>query len=237
MENVAHRQKMLQKSLESGLEFLSVQEQLEKLLFAVLPKGDVCELAEQLLKKFAHLYAILTAEPEELMQVHGLNSRTAEYLHSLPDYLGIFQRSFLRNANKTQSLHTTEEMGNYVQTFFNHKMIEAFYLVSLRSDGCVIRFDKISEGTLDETAVYVRRIARCAILNEADTVLLAHNHPGGRLVPSISDVQSTREIVESLYVLGIAVSDHFIVSGCDWISMKELGTLPQPTKRFGLVHG
>lgn len=221
-----HRQRMIQKSLESGLEFMPEHEQLEMLLYAVIPRGNTNELAIDLLKKFGTLYAVVTAVPAELMEVKGVGKRAAEFLHSLPDYLGIVQRSQMFGDNKALVLQTTEEMGNYAQTLFNHKMVEAFYLISLSHSGRVIRFDKISEGTLDETAVYVRRIAKRAILNDAAGVILTHNHPGGKMIPSVSDVQSSREIVESLHILGVKVLDHIIVSGCEWVSMKELGTLP-----------
>ena len=220
-----HRQRMLQKAKDSGLEFLPEHEQLEILLFAVIPRGNTNGIAIDLIRRFGSIAGVITAQPGELTRSPGVGGRVAAFLNQLPDYLGIVQRSQMFGENKALVLETTEEMGNYAQTLFNHKETEAFYLISLSYSGRVIRFDKISEGDVDETAVYVRRIARCAIINEASDVILVHNHPSGKLVPSITDIQRTREIVENLRVLGVSVKDHIIVSGCAWMSMREDGMM------------
>lgn len=215
-----HRGRIDLKSHLMGLEFLEEHEQLEKLLFAVIPRGNTNDIAHKLLDEFRTLYGVLTADVDRLKEVEGVGVRTAEFLHDLPALLGITQRCLI-NGEKRPSLKTVTEMGNYVKTLFFGKVIENLYMVSLNSAMRVIRFDKISEGTSTSADVSMHKIAKTAILNEATSVVLAHNHPGGRLEPSMNDLTLTRDVEEALNRLNISLADHFIVTSGSWYSIKK----------------
>jgi DNA repair protein RadC len=76
----------------------------------------------------------------------------------------------------------------------------------------------ISEGTLDEAAIYMREIIGAALNNNAVGVILTHNHPSGHISPSKNDLEATRQIVDSLKVVNIFTSDHIIVAGDTYYS-------------------
>ena len=84
----------------------------------------------------------------------------------------------------------------------------------------------IGIGTLTQAKVHAREVFKAAILASADSILLAHNHPGGLPVPSAGDLQATRTLVWAGRRLGIEVKDHIIVvpSG-EFVSMHESGFL------------
>ena len=67
-----HRGRLDEKSRIIGLEFLEEHEQLEKLLFAVIPRGDTNAIAHALLNRFGSVYGVLTAEVEHLREVQGV---------------------------------------------------------------------------------------------------------------------------------------------------------------------
>lgn len=217
-----HRSRIDAKAAQMGLEFMEEHEQLEKLLFVAIPRANTNETAHALLQNFGSIYGVLTAEVEELCRVPGVGRRTAEFLHDLLPLMGIVERSAMRNdSHKLPVLTTTCEMGDYAKTLLYGKLVECFYLISLNGSRRVIRFDKISEGTSEETAVYVQRIVKTANMNHAKYVILVHNHPGGSLTPSLSDLDSTREAAQALQCVGVTLLDHFIVSRGEWFSMRE----------------
>ena len=59
-------------------------------------------------------------------------------------------------------------------------------------------------------------MTKLAVLADASSVVLVHNHPGGKMEPSYADCMLTREIDEALRVLGIQLRAHFIVSDGKW---------------------
>ncbi len=215
-----HRSRIDEKSRLMGLEFLEEHEQLEKLLFAVVPRGNTNGIAHALLDRFGSLYGVLTADVNQLKTVEGVGTRTAEFLHDLLPLLGIAERSMMSDKEKP-ILDTVDKMGEYAKSLFYGKVVENLYMISLNSAMRAIRFDKISEGTATAASVSLHTIAKRAILNEAYAVILTHNHPGGRLEPSVADLTLTREISEALSKLDIILADHIIVACGKWYSIKN----------------
>ena len=52
-------------------------------------------------------------------------------------------------------------------------------------------------------------------------MIVAHNHPSGNALPSEEDVAFTTRLGEALSVLGVELSDHIIVAGTDYVSLRE----------------
>lgn len=213
-----HRSRLDEKSRIMGLEFLEEHEQLEKLLFAVIPRGNTNDIAHALLEEFGSIYRVLTADIKQLKSVEGVGTRTAEFIHDLLPLLGIVKRS-IQGDGDNPLLDTVEKMGEYAKTLFYGKLVESLYMISLNSAMRVIRLDKISEGTATNASVSLHKIAKSAILNEAYAVILTHNHPGGRTEPSITDLTLTREVQEALSKLDVILADHIIVARGGWHSI------------------
>lgn len=214
-----HRKRIDKKARLMGLEFLEEHEQLEKLLFAVIPRGNTNELAIRLIKEFGSISGVLSASVEQLKSVDDVGPRTAEFLHDLMPLLGIVQRSSMTNGKGKIVIDSPEKRGEFAKTFFYGKLVENLYMVSINSSGQVICTDKISEGTSTIASVSLHLIAKRAILNEVYAVMLMHNHPGGKLEPSMADISLTREVKEALSALDVALVDHIIVACGKWISM------------------
>jgi hypothetical protein len=75
-----------------------------------------------------------------------------------------------------------------------------------------------------------REVFKAALLANAFSVLLAHNHPSNDATPSRQDIRLTHSLVEAGELLGIHVLDHLIVTPSgDFISMREAQLLSAPT--------
>lgn len=66
-----------------------------------------------------------------------------------------------------------------------------------------------------------RDIYKEALLSNALGLLIAHNHPGGKLHPSKYDEETTRTLVEGAKLLGLTVFDHLIVTRDGYFSFLE----------------
>ncbi len=100
---------------------------------------------------------------------------------------------------------------------------EMFVLLCLDSRNGLISRNIITIGGLNSSIVHPREIFKTAILNSANSIILAHNHPTGICDPSREDIKTTEVILKASKVMGINLLDHIIVGGNNHISMKEDG--------------
>jgi DNA repair protein RadC len=68
-------------------------------------------------------------------------------------------------------------------------------------------------------------VFKAAVLANAASLLLAHNHPSGNPEPSREDVEITKRLVETGRLMGIPVHDHLIVTGDGYTSLAERGLM------------
>ena len=89
----------------------------------------------------------------------------------------------------------------------------------------LIRDELASEGSIDQSAIYVREVIKRALELGASAIILVHNHPSGSPEPSRQDIAITRDIAEVAGKLGITLHDHVIVGGTDYRSFRAMGLL------------
>lgn len=98
---------------------------------------------------------------------------------------------------------TCEDMVQFAQ--------ETFQVLSLNVKCRMMNRTMISLGLVDSCPVHPREVFRCAILDGATNIILAHNHPSGDPSPSAEDLRITKQLIEAGKLLGIPVLDHVII--------------------------
>lgn len=89
---------------------------------------------------------------------------------------------------------------------------ETFKVLLLNNSNKIIGYTTISEGGLTSTIVDVRVIIQTALVCNATSIILTHNHPSGNPHPSGQDDSLTRRIQEACTLLDIRLLDHIIVT-------------------------
>ena len=113
----------------------------------------------------------------------------------------------------------------YVQLQIGGSEVEIFCVMFLDTQNQLIEFKKMFTGTIDSASVYPREIVREALMLNAKSVIVAHNHPSGILEPSNADKRITRRIIEACNTLDINLLDHILVSKLGAMSFAERGLL------------
>jgi DNA repair protein RadC len=92
----------------------------------------------------------------------------------------------------------------------------------------------IGIGSLASTEAPAREVFKSALLANAHTIILAHNHPSRSREPSDQDVRLTRRLMEAGSIVGVRVHDHIIVTPIigEFTSMREARLLPLEFVRF-----
>jgi DNA repair protein RadC len=101
--------------------------------------------------------------------------------------------------------------------------VENLIAVHLNTRKKIIGFEVISNGTIDTLLCHPREIFKSAIVLNAASIILAHNHPSGDPTPSEADIRVTRETVRAGQLLKIEVLDHIILGHDAHTSLRERG--------------
>ena len=102
---------------------------------------------------------------------------------------------------------------------------EVFVIACLATDGSITGIHEISHGDLHSTIVHPREVYKRALLNNAASIILAHNHPSGNIDPSESDKAVTERLKAAGELLGVSVLDHIIIAREKHFSFQEAGVL------------
>lgn len=108
---------------------------------------------------------------------------------------------------------------------FRLKRQEHFIVLTLRTSHEVIRRRTVAIGTLNKCIVHPRDVFFPAIKDNAQSIIIGHNHPSGDISPSPEDAEITRRMKEAGELLGISVLDHVIIAKKGFYSYLERGTL------------
>lgn len=119
----------------------------------------------------------------------------------------------------TSSLYT----GKYCINLLQHEVNECFYLLLLNNQNKLIKDIRLFEGTINESIVYPRRVLEEVFKHHANTLIIAHNHPGQSLKPSTNDIQLTIRLKTLCDLVQINLLDHIIVTIGNYYSLKENG--------------
>lgn len=105
---------------------------------------------------------------------------------------------------------------------------EHFFVLTLNGANETINIHTVSVGLVNRTVVHPREVFRRALVDNACSVILAHNHPSGNLQPSCEDLEVTKRLMEAGIILGIPVLDHLIVSVQGYLSLQQEGAMVSP---------
>lgn len=99
---------------------------------------------------------------------------------------------------------------------------EYMYMICMNTKNKIIGVFEISHGTVNASLVTPREVFQKALLANAVSIILMHNHPSGDCTPSRQDIEITTRLTEAGKVVGVEVLDHIIV-GDRYSSLKEKG--------------
>ena len=98
---------------------------------------------------------------------------------------------------------------------------EECWVLFLNRANRLIAQEMVSSGAQDVTLIDKRMILRRALEKSASAVIVVHNHPSGNPLPSVDDVEQTRELGKALKSCGLQLVDHVIVSGKSYYSFSD----------------
>lgn len=210
-----HRARMKSKFAEHSDRVFSDHELLELLLFYAIPRVNVNEVAHRLIEEFGSLEGVLNAEPERLCRVTGVGKATADYISLISK---VMHRATHEAPDLKQTFSTLSMIGEFLVQYYSGYTKEKLCVLFFDSRMKLIKLTELECGGPTEIAVSPQQIARDAVIYNAASVLISHNHPSGSLEPSSADHNLSHLLDITLRSVGVPLIDHLIVAGSSFVS-------------------
>ena len=97
-------------------------------------------------------------------------------------------------------------------------------MLTVKND--LIGVETVSIGSITASTTTPRDVFKSAILANAVSIIVCHNHPSGNLDPSDADIEITKQLIAAGELLGIKVLDHLIVSNQGYKSLRDYYEFP-----------
>ena len=207
---------------DHGLDNFNDVNVLELLLFYAIPRKDTNEIAHALLDHFGSLDRVFEASIPELEAVPGVGESSALLISLIPQ---IMRRYLTVKGSCVSTISGSADAGRYLVPRLMFEKDEKLLLLCLDAKKSVISCINLGSGVVNAVDVNVRKVVENAVRHRANTVILAHNHPGGVALPSREDERITLEIAAALKLVGIPLVDHIIVAGDDYVSFADSGMM------------
>ena len=102
---------------------------------------------------------------------------------------------------------------------------EYMYMLCMNSKLEMTSVFEISHGNVNSSIAGTREVFQKALLANAVSIILMHDHPSGDDKPSREDIKVTERMVEAGNIVGIQVLDHIVIGRPGYTSLKEKGYL------------
>jgi DNA repair protein RadC len=222
------RERPREKLLERGAHALSDAELLAVLLRCGTRGRNAIELAQAHIVAFGSLRELLMAEWPRWKKKTGdgrIGGVGVARYAALQAGLELARRHLLEPVKVGSALAEPDATRKFLLAQLRNRPYEVFCALYLNNRHRLLAFEELFRGTTDNATVHIKEVMRQAIVHNATSVIIAHNHPSGVVEPSQADEYITRRLRDSLALMDVRVLDHVIVGDSGCFSFSEHGLL------------
>lgn len=179
-------------------------------------------LAKDLLHHFGSLPRLLNCSREEFTGIHGIGLSKWAQIQAAYE---LIKRSLEEGLAEDGIFSSPSHVREFLQAKIGRLPHEVFLCLYLDSRLHLIECQELFRGSITHTAVYPREILKEALARNASALIVAHNHPSGNPLPSDSDQELTKTLMNALQLVDIPLLDHCIVSGSGFFSFSDSGLM------------
>lgn len=164
-------------------------------------------------KKNLTMNQLLTLSSEDL-----LCRENAEKIAVLRE---LCEEFYYTKTRKTKTVSSPESAAKLFAGKLKYLDREECWIATLDSANGVIGVERISVGNLNSCIFDIKRIVRTCLTHNANSMIVAHNHPSGNVKPSSSDIKQTEQLRDALKLFDIGLIDHIILSDREYFSFSN----------------
>lgn len=223
IKNWAEDERPREKMLQKGSVSLSDAELLAILISSGTREKSALDLAREVLWLADNNLQVLgRLSLAELKKTKGIGEARAITIAAA---LELGRRRQLSAGMERAVITGSEAAAEIAMPLLGDLNHEAFCVLYLNQANKVLRHEIVSNGGMTGVIADIRLILKNALLQNANQLIIAHNHPSGNKQPSSADKELTRKLKESAALMDIRLLDHLIIAGNDYLSMADEGII------------
>ena len=212
-----HRERLRSRLLKTGRESLADYELLELLLAYPIPRKDTKLIAKNLLHRFGSFASIFDQSAERLQEIKGVGPFTATFFVAIKEFM---VRYLEQEIEYSETISSPKDISKFIQSHIGSNPRENLMILCLDDAKQLVYHECVIEGTVDQAPFYPREIMKTALIYNATSLILVHNHPSGDPIPSEYDHSITQNLEKIALQLDIKLLDHLIVTPRSSFSLK-----------------
>lgn len=191
----------------------------EDLISIILRNGikdqNVKILSNQILAKIKSIDKLSDLTINELCQIKGIGKIKAITLLAS---IELGKRVNNKEINEGVLINNTDLVHKYFSHLIGDKKQEEILVILLDYKKRLIAFKSMYKGTNSASLASSKEMFNYAIKENADAMIIMHNHPSGQIVPSKEDIDLTNSLIQTGKIIGIPLLDHLITNGKEYYS-------------------
>ncbi len=212
-----------EKLMAKGGEALTNAELLAILIGGGTTKKTAVELMQEVLGDCGNSLRNLNYMTlQDLMRYNGIGEAKALTIIAAAE---IGKRRMMEDSRDIQQFRTGADVLKFMTPHLQTLTHEKSWALLLNNNARLLHFAQLSTGGLTETMVDVRMLLKEALLHDATSFILIHNHPSGNLRPSRYDEELTQRVNRASQAVNLRMIDHVIVTEGEYYSFAENGKI------------
>lgn len=203
-----HRQRLTDLITNAGVDNVSNIQAVEFFLTYIFPRGDVNPLAHRLLDKYENFANIIDASVADLCTIKGISKQSAQKIKMFAEMVYLYSSSKL--STKT-NLKNSGEFLDILEGMLRFQTSENLFIFAFNHSLALIGKRRFDLNLVREVGISPYQLYDFLSSTKASYIIVAHNHPGGKALPSADDHDAVLYIEQLLKNLDCKLIDSFIV--------------------------
>ena len=212
-----------EKAAKYGIGALSVPELWALILRTGTPGYPITELCRDMMRNNeGNLHRLERRTKQELCEMKGMGEMKATQVLAVME---LIRNYCLEDIPLDDPIRSSSQIYERMKPKIGNLDHEEIWMLLLNRQNIIKKEIKLTSGTSTASVFDTKNAIKIAILENADGMILCHNHPSGSLKPSPQDDNITRDLKEACRFMNIRLLDHLIVTAKGFYSYNDTSRL------------
>lgn len=227
IKEMAQEERPRERAILHGIGALTTAELLAIILRTGQPGLPITDLCRQLMNDNGNsLLRLEQRSRSELMLTKGIGSAKALQVEAMMEVMRRYLRESIdsssRRIDTIKTASCIHERMRYRIANLDH---EEVWIILLNRRNAIIKEFRLTSGGTASSIFDTKMIIKRALLENAEGVVMCHNHPSGNLRPSPQDDNITHKLFDACKTMDLRMLDHVIVATTGFYSYADEGRL------------
>lgn len=226
VKQMAEDERPRERAILYGIGSLTTAELLAVILRTGLPGMPITDMCRQLMKdNHNSLLSLERKTRKELMLTKGIGSAKALQIEAMMELMRRHMKETTDGDGHRKIFKSSRDIHEHIRHYIGNLGHEEIWVILINRRNQVITEFRVTSGSQTASVFDSHIILKRALLEEADGVVMCHNHPSGNLMPSSQDDSITHLLFESCRAIQLRMLDHLIVTPSGYYSYRDEGRL------------